>query len=75
MEKLKQYFSVVRMVALLAFSSGPTFLRFLFIPFMWVALNIAALANKNNRTTFKEIFKVWSDYAVLRMLHHGKRRG
>lgn len=74
-EKVKDSFHVVRMVIMLAFSSVPSFLRFLLIPFMWTALNIAAIGNRNNRTTFYEIFKVWSDYAVLRMLHHGKRRG
>jgi len=74
-EKIKQYFLVVRMVVMLAFSSVPSFLRFLLIPVMWSALNMAAIHNSKNRTTFGEIFKVWSDYALLRMLHHGKRRG
>lgn len=74
-EKIKQFFSTMVFFAMLVFSSVPTFFRFLFIPFMWTALNLAALHNSKNRTTFYEIFKVWSDYAVLRMLHHGKRRG
>jgi len=61
---MKQFFRVVQTTAVLAFSNVPNFLRFIGLPLLWLALNLFGA-----RTTFKEIFKMWGNYAVLTMLH------
>jgi len=61
---MKQYFKAVQMVLVLAFANVPNFLRFIGLPFLWLFLNVIG-----TRTTFKENFKMWADYAVLTMLH------
>jgi len=61
---MKQFFQSAQMVLVLAFANVPNFLRFIGLPCLWLFLNVIGA-----RTTFKEIFKIWADYAVLTMLH------
>jgi len=61
---MKQFFKVTQTVLVLAFSNVPNFLRFIGLPLLWLVLNLFAA-----RTTFKELLKMWGNYAVLTMLH------